>query len=108
MDFFFIDRMLPVGGLIAFDDASWPSVRKVLRYIITNRHYSVVECSHSPTSRVEQLKSRLQPVSRLVPGILTPELINTDVSLGLRPLSGCIVLRKVEEDVRQIADHWAF
>jgi predicted O-methyltransferase YrrM len=40
LDFFYIDRLLRVGGIVAFDDANWPGVRKVVRYIMTNRPYS--------------------------------------------------------------------
>lgn len=41
--FFYIERMLRVGGIVAFDDVSFPSVRKVLRFIVTNRHYRVID-----------------------------------------------------------------
>lgn len=41
IDFFYIDKMLNVGGVVAFDDADWPSVHKVCRYIKTNRHYDL-------------------------------------------------------------------
>lgn len=40
LDFFYVDRLLQVGGVVAFDDANWPGVRKVIRYILTNRSYS--------------------------------------------------------------------
>ncbi len=39
-DFFLIDKMLTLDGLIVFDDVSWPSVRKVVRFVLGNRPYS--------------------------------------------------------------------
>lgn len=33
VDFFYINRMLRVGGVVMFDDANWCSVNKLLRYI---------------------------------------------------------------------------
>jgi predicted O-methyltransferase YrrM len=42
VDFFFIDKMLREGGVVMFDDADWPSIRPVLRYIVSNLPYSVV------------------------------------------------------------------
>ncbi len=39
VDFFQIDKMLNVGGIVAFDDADWPSIRKVCRFVETNRQY---------------------------------------------------------------------
>jgi predicted O-methyltransferase YrrM len=42
VDFFFIDRMLNIGGVVVFDDADWPAVRKICRFVKTNLAYSVV------------------------------------------------------------------
>ncbi|MGH7857692.1 MAG: class I SAM-dependent methyltransferase [Candidatus Binatia bacterium] len=42
VDFFFIDKMLRKGGVVAFDDADWASIRPLLRYIVTNLPYTVV------------------------------------------------------------------
>jgi predicted O-methyltransferase YrrM len=42
VDFFFIDKMLREGGVVMFDDADWPSIRPVIRYIVSNLPYSVV------------------------------------------------------------------
>src|SRR5262245_5460217 len=39
--FFLVDRLLEPGGAVAFDDADWPSVRRVVRYVATNRAYVV-------------------------------------------------------------------
>ncbi|MBN1514740.1 MAG: class I SAM-dependent methyltransferase [Phycisphaerae bacterium] len=41
VDFFLIDRLLRVGGVVAFDDACWESVWKVVRFVIRNRAYRV-------------------------------------------------------------------
>lgn len=41
VDFFHIDKMLSPGGVILFDDADWPAIRRVLRFIITNLPYQV-------------------------------------------------------------------
>ena len=39
VDFFSVDRILNVGGIVAFDDCWMPSVKKALRYILSNRSY---------------------------------------------------------------------
>ena len=41
IDFFYIDKMLCEGGIVIFDDADWPSIRRVLRYVVSNLEYSV-------------------------------------------------------------------
>ena len=39
VDFFYADKLSPVGGVIAFDDSGWRSVHRVIRYLITHREY---------------------------------------------------------------------
>ena len=40
VDFFYIDRLLNVGGIVMFDDTRfYPAVRKVARYVATHRQY---------------------------------------------------------------------
>lgn len=41
VDFFLVDKLLRVGGIVAFDDLWMPSIQRLCRYIITNRSYSV-------------------------------------------------------------------
>lgn len=107
-DFVFIDRMLRVGGLLAFDDTTWPSMRKVLRYLVTNRAYTVVECLAAPHSRRDGLARMLQPLTRPLSGWFKPEISQPDGSLQLLPGSRCVVLRKEADDRREITDHRAF
>lgn len=40
-DFMAIDRILDVGGLIAFDDSDWSAVNQVIRFALANRAYEV-------------------------------------------------------------------
>ena len=49
IDFFYIDKMLKVGGIVVFDDADWPSIRKLCRYVLMNLSYEVVPLISSPT-----------------------------------------------------------
>jgi predicted O-methyltransferase YrrM len=99
VDFFFIDRMLNVGGVVTFDDASWPAIRKVCRFVRTNLAYSVlgVDGSDSEPSQKRPLSERLlrrSPFRRL----LRPETIAPDRSMGLE--GRCIAFRKQSEDSR--------
>jgi len=48
IDFFYIDRLLKVGGVIVFDDLCIPAVNKVCRYALTNRAYSLYENQDLP------------------------------------------------------------
>lgn len=42
IDFFLIDQMLRVGGIVAFDDRWMPSIRTVASFVETNRAYRAV------------------------------------------------------------------
>jgi len=39
LDFFFVDKLLKADGFVAFNDASLPAVKKVLRFVKTHRKY---------------------------------------------------------------------
>ena len=43
VDFYFADMLIPIGGVLIFDDLWMPAVRKVLRFILNNRHYEIAE-----------------------------------------------------------------
>ena len=42
VDFFYIDRMLDIGGHIAFDDIWMPAVRKAVSFVLRNKPYRIV------------------------------------------------------------------
>ena len=48
LDFFYIDKLLKVGGIVAFHDCSWPSKRKVLGYLETHRKYELMPYPKAP------------------------------------------------------------
>ncbi len=41
VDAYFITRLLRVGGLVVFDDCSWPGIRKLVRYLASWPHLEV-------------------------------------------------------------------
>jgi predicted O-methyltransferase YrrM len=76
VDFFFVDKTLRRGGVVAFDDADWPSIRPIIRYVVTNLNYTVY---------------RTMPEKRTRAPI--------DIHLGIQ--GSCIALRKPLTDVRR-------
>lgn len=102
IDFFLIDQLLDVGGVVCFDDANWPSVRKVCRYVVTNRSYSVFKTSGNETDSALRkilvfLVHCLKPFKGLL-RFLKPEILISDSDLGLK--GACICLRKEAGDKR--------
>ena len=105
VDFFFIDRMLNAGGIVAFDDTWWPAIRKVCRFVSTNLAYSVLgaDGADPEPSRKRRMAERVLRGSPFR-SLLRPEVTTPDGSIGLR--GGCIAFRKNADDIRRW-DHFA-
>ncbi len=123
VDFFYIHRLLRVGGVVAFDDADWPAVRDAIRFVVTNLPYRVWRVlPDSRQNRTWQRKifdagmsvggrfmaaadravSKSQRLARLCGG----ELMGLDQRYGL--VGSCIALRKEGEDPRDTNYHQPF
>ena len=88
IDFFFVDQLMSVGGVVALDDTHWPSLRRLARFIATNRNYAVIDHVGSDTPG----SGRLGPHS-------TPETLELDRRLGLQ--GQCIAFEKKANDDRK-------
>ena len=99
VDFFFIDKLLNVGGIIVFDDTGYSSIRKVCRYVLTNMRYTSV--GPSPSKGLSPFRSIMQriisggPLSRLA----KPEAIALDETIGLSREHNYVALRKEADDL---------
>jgi predicted O-methyltransferase YrrM len=111
IDFFYADKMLPVGGVIAIDDVHMPSVRKLCRFVLTNLGY-VVAGSYFSSQISPGLKSRLLTKlakrSAVVRRIARPEFTIADAELGLHPGTRCVALKKIALDTRAWDYHHEF
>jgi predicted O-methyltransferase YrrM len=96
LDFFYIDRMLNVGGIVAVDDADWPAVRKVCRFVETNLAYSVVGVDGAGSKK--QLFSESLPHRRSWWSLLRREVITPDSGVGDE--ASCIAFQKKSDDCR--------
>ncbi|MCL1471486.1 class I SAM-dependent methyltransferase [Argonema antarcticum] len=104
IDFFYVDKLLNVGGVVAIDDTSFPSIHKVCRFIVTNRAYSIYRyfnrIDYKPSlgrRALERLAHIYEPMRR----ILKPEYVQPDFELGFAPRSELIAFKKEAEDTRK-------
>ena len=109
VDFFLVDRILRVGGIVVFHDVGYPGVRKACRFVALNRAYRVLACG--PGSRVSRRTrfgsfiSRMPLFAALRRTLLRPELVCTDASLGIFPGTNMVAFEKLGEDDRRW-DHY--
>lgn len=95
VDFFFVDQLLTVGGVVVLDDTSWPAIRRVARFIASNRNYKVI--GHVGTDEGPR-SQRLRNASS--------EAREMDKRLGLQ--GECIAFEKQAEDNRHCDDFVEF
>jgi|SRR6185312_3310778 len=87
VDFFFVDQMLNVGGVVVLDDAGWPSIRRVARFIAANRNYAVL--GHAGSDQTEKSRRHRND---------TPEAVEFDWRFGIQ--GECLAFEKKADDNR--------
>ncbi len=105
VDFFYIDLLLNIGGVITFDDLSYPSIRKLCRYILTNRAYRIFSPDAvSDIGKVFSFKRKLFEGVLKIPAFgssllrwCKSELLLPDFQLGL-PYGNYVSFQKCTED----------
>jgi predicted O-methyltransferase YrrM len=112
VDFFYIDKMMNVNGVVVIDDISMPSLNKLARYILSNyKNYKykshIGTRGDKPTLRRKVgggiFRSCLKIISYLVPHSLRHRFFSgyvlyTDKSLNLD--ATMIAIKKTAEDLR--------
>lgn len=100
VDFFYIDKMLTLGGHVAFDDLWILPVRKVVSYVLKNTPYKLVRLASQQTT---PLGKRVLRMGRRV--VQNP--LGRDWALKVVP-QNVAILQKVGEGPRRSWDHRAF
>jgi predicted O-methyltransferase YrrM len=107
VDFFYVDQLLDVGGVVVFDDVGYPAIRRVCEFVLANRSYEIcdlVEHGKAPTPRQRfkgLLREWLRPVYR------TDQTPAAETRSRLAPLRDAyfVALRKLGDDERRF-DHF--
>jgi predicted O-methyltransferase YrrM len=93
VEFYFIDRLLRVGGVVVFDDADRPSVNRVIRYALNYPGYEAFR-TNRPAGR-RTLRGVIRRGLGRLPGakrLLRPDVVSRDWDLGI--FGSCVALRK--------------
>lgn len=107
VDFFFLDKLLRINGIIVFDDVSFLGIRKLLRYITQFPSYKVYRTFPQNHNLHIKLKSlsflKVLPKSHI---FLKSNLLNTDSEMGIN--GHCVAIQKTAEDMRPYDWHMDF
>jgi predicted O-methyltransferase YrrM len=90
VDFYYIDKLLRVGGHVGFDDLWMPAVRKVIAFVLRNKPYELV---HVASSRPAPLWRRAVRIGRR----FAQDPVGSDLSTKLLP-GNVALLRKTAAD----------
>lgn len=101
-DFFIIDRMMDINGVIVFDDITYPSIRKLVRYLAQLPHYKVY--GQFPYNKKASARRKL--VKNWLTFGAKDGLTLKDYKLGI--YGRCIALQKIGEDKRLYDWHVKF
>ena len=107
IDFFYIDQMLNVGGVVVFDDVGYPAIRRVCDFVLTNRAYEI-----AGTVRLQNGNGMRTWGKRQLNTLLDP-LVRTDKTPGQTALRAeaqigdvyFLALKKLSDDTRRF-DHF--
>ena len=110
IDFFYIDRLLDTGGIVAIDDITFPGIRKLMRYLLNYPNYRLlgnVECDSRRGvigHLYDGIVGAFRPLSKLFPvkmryRIFSDNIIRPEKTLGLN--ASMIALQKTGPDARR-------
>jgi predicted O-methyltransferase YrrM len=107
LNFFYIDKMLELNGVIVFDDVTFPSIRKLLRYISQFPEYKIYDTY--PKNKKGHLAYQFFSLFKKFPfskKLLNEKLVLSDYELGIN--TNCVALQKVSNDIRNWNWHKEF
>lgn len=107
IDFFYCDLMLETGGFMIVDDVGYPAINSLVRFILSNRDYELVEVTRYPDAKPAGNQFR-RDVKRILRPLARTDRDPTPTSENLfRGIEGAIMatLRKRGNDTRAY-DHF--
>lgn len=93
LDWFYVNRMLDVGGIVVFDDASLPSVQHVIRMVVRCPAYRL--WGLLPRSRLGRCYGMAKTLSYLPHNLA---YVRQDLKISMA--GRCVALKKVASDSR--------
>jgi len=108
VEFYYLNRMLRVGGVLVFDDADRRSVNRVIRHALTYpayRVYGTERLEPARASALGRLRHALASVPAVTP-IIRSDVLQRDWDLGI--FGSCVAIQKIGGDHRSSGWDCAF
>ena len=107
IDFFYVDQMLKVGGVVVFDDVGYPAIRRVCDFVLTNRAYEVYGDVRLNQGDSVRRWGKSQAVKLLDPLVRTDKTPGPEAKLKESQISDVyfLALKKSSDDARRF-DHF--
>jgi predicted O-methyltransferase YrrM len=107
LDFFYLNRMLHINGIIVIDDISYPSIHKLMRYLTQYPCYEVIGTVDDKLSTRKKLARfllwPLKQFSKLLPYDISTRIFDGEIFLKNKKFKSnttMIALKKVKVDER--------
>jgi len=107
VDFFYIDKILETNGIIVFDDAHMPGIRKLIRFITQFPNYKLY--SQFPKNLIPSKPNSLKKGLKYLPkaeNYFKEDILKSDFELHLN--ATCAAIIKLGEDTRNWDWHQDF
>ncbi|MDH4206822.1 MAG: class I SAM-dependent methyltransferase [Desulfobacteraceae bacterium] len=107
LDFFYINRLLKVRGIVVYDDVDYPALKKLIRYISNYQNYEIICSLQYDRPLRHRIKDKvaigISALVKLLPEwytrpVFSDNVFRPDSSLGLN--TSMIALRKTGHDER--------
>lgn len=115
VDFFYINRMLNVNGVVAFDDANWLSISKLCRFISRYPCYKIFGSVSTERKTMRKRMIHMSIVAKTLYNSLVthamsfkPRLEFVNKDLQIARADSCIAFIKEKEDNRNYNWHIQF
>jgi predicted O-methyltransferase YrrM len=107
VDFFYINRMLRVGGVVILDDVDWPSIDKLVRYLLNYPAYRLIAGTGTPKRPRSVIGWMRRGLSKTA---IARKVLRQDVLIRPwdRAWGSCVALQKVAPDERSADWHLDF
>lgn len=105
VDFFCLDKILKVGGIVVFDDVWMPSIQKVCHYVATNRSYKIFRYlpripGKNDISWKRRLFKKVANSFDVLGRAFRPEYVEPEIFSSLGLFNRCVAFQKVAADNR--------